>query len=762
MTHATGRDALRELIDGALKRSYTSESCQDAIKTGNHYQSIALGESSTTGFRTQRAEFLDRIDFEGQKVLDLGANLGEMSRGARARGASLVDGFEYDPYFIEIADLVSAFNETTRVSFYRRDITDPEIYRERYDIVLAFSVFIYIDKVIEQLAKFTDVLVIETHKLVGNLDETYIDPVSEFFPVYELLGTTEWGTMHDKSVERAVLVFAKNQKALNTVLLADEAQDGGGRAALATPEPATGQIDVTRTCLQHTFFDRFPGDSTEEVLAAVAAHPLDLDEQASSEDARLMLYSGWTYWFLFLRGWLQYRDTGTIGPENVHVRYLITYFGQQTHDPGMGERLSEPANAMVAASSRFRDLSYFARGPKAAAYVPAPVRLWVEDPPAAHTPSVFITGREDPLLPRSIDGWHRLFAASLFRSQEVPCEFFEYRAEPGQTLGEVERISCRGRTIEVSGWCLHPHREVHAFELRMGNQTLARTSTAPRDDVRVGFEDIRHARWTGYALEAELDEEVTGPVELELVPLADWFAVARARIHYDPVTQDEPNRPPVHLGRRLVGRDDPNALAVRTSRAVGAMREALHEHVDLATVDAVLELGVDTGWLTPCLATEFEGASVTGIGFDQEAVDWLAASSADADFVLAPPELPTAFSDEQFDLIVSWSTVSRLAADAPLAWWAELYRLARPGAYVLVGVQGELLRNVLESRTGRQLERHGIADVTAGVRGKWQPPAPMCQARGYTVSTCSDWFDVVDYKVGALVDVEDLVVMRKP
>ena len=94
------------------------------VKTGfqrtNHYQSVTLGNTTTLGFRTARGELLDSIDFEGKAVLDLGANLGELSRAARERGASLVDGFEYDPFFVEIAQAVAAHNGATSSLFLCR------------------------------------------------------------------------------------------------------------------------------------------------------------------------------------------------------------------------------------------------------------------------------------------------------------------------------------------------------------------------------------------------------------------------------------------------------------------------------------------------------------------------------------------------------------------------------------------------------------------------------------------------------------------
>jgi SAM-dependent methyltransferase len=216
----TVRDDVAELLRKGLSKDYISESCQDAIETGNHYQSVEIGGAVSEGFRSSRSDLLDRIGFEDKKVLDLGSNLGEISRGARQRGAYLVDGFEYDAYFVEMANLLNAYHGATRVSFYERDITDATIYSEDYDIVLALSVFIYARPIMETLAKITrDAFVLETHRIDGNLQSFYLDAVLPHFPVYETLGETEWGNPHDDAdVVRSVMVFARDRSTLDAVL----------------------------------------------------------------------------------------------------------------------------------------------------------------------------------------------------------------------------------------------------------------------------------------------------------------------------------------------------------------------------------------------------------------------------------------------------------------------------------------------------------------------------------------------------------------
>ena len=84
---AARKPSLEKLIAEGLEANYI-ESCKDQIETGNHYQSVSLGTTTSLGFRASRERVLDLIDCRGATVLDLGSNLGELSRGARRRGAT--------------------------------------------------------------------------------------------------------------------------------------------------------------------------------------------------------------------------------------------------------------------------------------------------------------------------------------------------------------------------------------------------------------------------------------------------------------------------------------------------------------------------------------------------------------------------------------------------------------------------------------------------------------------------------------------------
>jgi len=405
----TLKSELKQLILDGLKRRYVSVSGDDSIETGNHYQSVTLGDERTSGFRSDRAEFLDRIDFQGKRVLDLGSNLGEMSRAARARGAALVDGYEYDPFFVEIAQLVNAYNGTTRVSFHQRDITKAETYVEHYDIVLAFSVFTYVHRVLDRVTEMTDeVLVIETHKLEGNLESQYLAPVRKLLPVYEVLGESDWGRSLPNDQSRAVIVFARDQAGLDRAL------------GLRARRQRTTWIDVQRTALQRIFFENLKSSAGEALLSEVRGTEVDLAQVADDSDLATLVYSGRMYWLVFLKGYCQYLDAQLLGRGNLYYDYITEYYAPRGHDPALCDALKDPTFALQCVAKRFRELDRFRKAPRG--YVPPAIGIFRSADGAANKLVVYEREQAAPLHVWAIDGWHRLFAARVFGATAIPAE----------------------------------------------------------------------------------------------------------------------------------------------------------------------------------------------------------------------------------------------------------------------------------------------------------------------------------------------------
>ena len=106
----------------------------------------------------EHASLLDRLPLAGQRVLDLGSGIGDLSRTVRTRGAALVDGYEVDESQVQLARILNVYHDSTRVSFYERDITKPDSYEEQYDVVLALSQAHNLGGVMPNIAAITNLL----------------------------------------------------------------------------------------------------------------------------------------------------------------------------------------------------------------------------------------------------------------------------------------------------------------------------------------------------------------------------------------------------------------------------------------------------------------------------------------------------------------------------------------------------------------------------------------------------------------------------
>jgi hypothetical protein len=430
----TVKPALKKVILDAIGLRYTSHSSKESIETGNHYQSLTLGDEQTAGFRSGREKFLDQIDFRAKRVLDLGANLGEMSRAARARGATLVDGYEYDTFFVELANAVNAYNGTTRVSFYERDITNPVVYGERYDIVLAFSVYVYLREVFDAVRDITDgVLILETHRLDGNLESTYLNPIGKLFPHHAILGTSDWGSGFDTAVERAVIAFAKTDEALHSHV---RGLGAGGRQFSAIRHRGTEfdirAIDVILMPWYDRFFDMFAFDSPERLLCAVEGREFNLDAVARERDLAVNGMGGWVYWLVYLKGALHRARGGAAGPGNPYYDLLARHWNK---DPGRAADFADPDRLQALVKRRFDDFELFRSDPEAPRKM-SPIRLVRTDGPPTPTPTrsvkrIYTFGSGVPVETTTIDGYHRLFLGRLFGHTQVPCDFIaEHDAVP--------------------------------------------------------------------------------------------------------------------------------------------------------------------------------------------------------------------------------------------------------------------------------------------------------------------------------------------
>ena len=382
------RTELRELIISETRKPYISRSIREAISTGNNYQTLALDNTLRRGGRQSREKFLFQIDFVGKTVLDIGANTGENSRIARRLGASLVDGYEYDPYFVEIGRAVNAVTGMTRVSLFQGDCTRPELFRGmKYDIVLALAVWVYLKETIRQVADVTDVMVFETHTLDHGI-EAYYQPVLRYFPHVVSLGYSDLPKDPHKS--RMFMVFGKSPEAIESVL--------------------RRRFLKVRPYYKNRFIQQYAGLSKQQVKD-LAKHCYETHVNKVEYSDREYLFGGPVYFELFLAGLHQFMvKEGTIdarvNADNLYLRYLNDSIRKRHLDPNLQALVDNPEWMVRKVSNKYEDALNILNGHVDRV---APIEIALDENGAKK----FETSTGENLAVRDIDGHHRFFMCEL-------------------------------------------------------------------------------------------------------------------------------------------------------------------------------------------------------------------------------------------------------------------------------------------------------------------------------------------------------------
>lgn len=381
---------IQDIVE-ATKVSYISTSIQDNIITGNNYQSLSLKKTLREGTRTDRNTFLRQVDFKGKTVLDIGANTGEMSRSIRLLGADLVDGVEYDPFFVETGRMINGAVGATRVSLFQGDATHPGFYKGKtYDIVVALSVYVYIKNVMAELAQITDVLVFETHTLDHGL-QMYLDAVLPHFPVYQHVGYSQMSDQLRRS--RAFLIFAKDQAALDGVF-----------------QPKRLKIG---SYFDNKFFAEYGTTTPENFLEWARDLRARIDPTALNRNK--LSFGSSAYFAAYIIGYLDYLENDrTVTEDNIFVRRYVDAVQKGDLDANLKPVVGDKENALLKVTAKYRDMDYCLAGE----FHRVPLIYLALDENGS-LPFTDETGQV--LRANNLDGHHRYFIAQVLGIDEMMC-----------------------------------------------------------------------------------------------------------------------------------------------------------------------------------------------------------------------------------------------------------------------------------------------------------------------------------------------------
>jgi len=273
------------------------------------------------------------------------------------------------------------------------------------------------------------------------------------------------------------------------------------------------------------------------------------------------------------------------------------------------------------------------------------------------------------------------------------------------------------------------------------------------------------------------------------LPVEEWAALNNPRMWKEP-----------ELGR-FVAPIPPQAL-MRATTGVAGEREFTHHGatlwralsaaspIPLAQYDSVLDFGCGCGRL----ARMFKGfpGRLAGCDIDPRVVAWCREALDYMDVHRSGVAPPLPFGDGEFAAIVSISIFTHLTEATQDAFLAELARVARPDAHLFLTTHGEramaraltepairAMLNVPDTgfeRARAQFDagRHAFilqpgGHLTTLVDNALRPGKVIAEPYEYGITLLperyvrdywSRWFDVLDYRSGAIHDFQDIVVLR--
>lgn len=186
----------------------------------------------------------------------------------------------------------------------------------------------------------------------------------------------------------------------------------------------------------------------------------------------------------------------------------------------------------------------------------------------------------------------------------------------------------------------------------------------------------------------------------------------------------------------------------------------------LHSFESVLDFGCGCGRLLRNLADAPASCRLWGTDIDEPMIDWCRENLPWATFTTNGPLPPTRFEDEAFDLIVATSVFTHLDEAYQNRWLAELARIAKPDAMLLLSVHGRHAYEHLDPALQRQVEERGLLFL-GGTKGPLKTDGlpdfyqDTYHSRDYVEREWGRLFEIVRYVPRGLNDHQDLVALRK-
>ena len=239
------------------------------------------------------------------------------------------------------------------------------------------------------------------------------------------------------------------------------------------------------------------------------------------------------------------------------------------------------------------------------------------------------------------------------------------------------------------------------------------------------------------------------------------------------MTEAAPPLPPPELMFRVSGGRDPGPFLQSGRETVEDFAAALATlGKSYSDFEHMLDFGCGCGRVLRWLGPD-RPARVSGSDYDEPAVRWVRDNLPNIDARTNGGLPPLTFEDETFDLVIAYSVFTHLDADYQDRWLAELHRVTRPGAILLLTVHGAFNWKYCVENTLKGLPKLRAMDARLQSKGilywtgdGWEHHFPefyhsTWHTKAYVQKHWSEFFDVLDVLEQGGRPTQDIVVVRR-
>jgi SAM-dependent methyltransferase len=208
--------------------------------------------------------------------------------------------------------------------------------------------------------------------------------------------------------------------------------------------------------------------------------------------------------------------------------------------------------------------------------------------------------------------------------------------------------------------------------------------------------------------------------------------------------------PPAELRYRVGGSPDAEEFVTIGKTCANDVQAAVQKvGRELASFNRILDFGCGCGRTLVHMKTLAPAAQFDGADIDANAIAWCKRNLDFANFTLSKETPPIDYGPDTFDFIYVISVFTHLDEDYQFRWLEELRRIAKPGALLVLTVNGS------KNGQGFFFER----SYEEGLFPAWYQNT--YHSKEYVYENFGKYFDVLAHLPRSMNAHQDVVVLRK-